>query len=433
MPEMESVTYPASERPSRYPYFVLAMLLGIYLFSLIDRQILSVLIEPIKRDLLLSDTQIGLVSGLAFGLIYATAAIPLARLGDRKSRRGLIAICLAVWSIATGLCGAAQNFVQLFIARVAVGTGEAGASPSSQSLISDYFPPDRRATALGIYSMGIFIGSGLGLAIGGFLGEQFGWRTAFLLVAIPGILFALLFRLTVKEPVRGSMDHSDGSTKTKPKFLESFGVFFGNKALVATSIGLGFSVFTVQSLLNWLPSFLIRYHGMTPMEAGGGIGPIIAVAGTLGVFSGGFLADRLSRKDTRNSPRLMAIASFLVLPFGIGALTSDTQASFFMNLAVCFFLTAVVSGPTFALIQNLSPVSMRAMSAAMLGLVGVILGNALGPFLTGVNSDVFMHLGVADPLRWSLVVSVALNALGGIAYLIASKSMTQAGMDPSGS
>lgn len=401
--------------------YVLFMLLTVYLFSLIDRQILAVLIEPIRKDLGLSDTQIGMLSGLAFGLIYATAAIPLAWLGDRTARRGLIAVSLTVWSIATGLCGVAQGFWHLFAARVLVGTGEAGAGPSSQSLIADYFPPERRATALGIYAMGIFIGAGAGLAIGGWLASLYGWRGAFAAVAIPGVVFAAIFYLTVREPRRGAADPgSAGDTGPPPPFLESVRLFVRTPALLPTTLGMGFSVFTVQSLLNWLPAFLSRYHGLAPAAAGGRIGPIIAVAGTLGVLSGGLLADRLSLRDRRHSPRMMAVTSLLVVLAGVTTLLAQSHLILFGALAVTFFLTATVSGPSFALIQNQTPVRTRAMSAALVGLVAVILGNAMGPFLTGLMSDVYARAGVAEPLRWSLVTSISLSLFGALSYAIAA-------------
>jgi MFS family permease len=412
-----------------YRNYVLFMLIMVYLFSLIDRQILAVLIEPIKKEFALSDTQLGLLSGLAFGLLYATMAVPLSRLGDRWSRRSLIAICLAGWSIATGLCGAAQGFLSLFAARVAVGTGEAGAGPASQSLISDYFPPERRATALGIYSMGIFIGAGLGLALGGWLASLYGWRGAFMAVAIPGVVLALIFRLTVREPVRGHLDPVRSSAVVPP-FAESVRIFMRNKALVSAAFGIGFSVYVVQSLLNWLPAFMSRYHGMQPMEAGGKIGPIIAVMGTIGVVTGGLLADRLSRRDPRNSPRMMALSVLLVLPAAITGLLAESQALMFGAFAVTFFLTALLPGPTFGLVQNLAQPSLRSFSAAMLGLFAVILGNAFGPFLTGVGSDVLAGLGVDESLRWSLILSVSLSGLGSIFYLRAAKHLPERSAAP---
>lgn len=408
-------------QPSKaYRNYVLFMLLLVYLFSLIDRQILAVLIEPIRTDLNLSDTEIGLLSGLAFGLLYATMAVPLSRLGDRWSRRSLIGICLAAWSVSTGLCGAANSFLHLFAARVAVGTGEAGAGPSSQSLIADYFPPERRATAMGIYSMGIFVGAGLGLALGGWLASLYGWRGAFVAVAIPGLLLSLLFRLTVREPVRGQFDAPAATDAVQPSFTQSFAIFWRIKPLVFAGFGLGFSVFAVQSLLNWLPSFMARYHGMNPMEAGGKIGPIVAIMGTIGVVSGGLVSDRLSRRDRRNSPRMMALATVLMVPAAIIALLSESQTMLLGALAVTFFLTAVVSGPTFGLIQNLAPISLRAFSAAMVGLIAVLLGNALGPFLTGLMSDVLASQGVEQSLRWSMVVSICLSGLGALSYLQAA-------------
>lgn len=414
-----------TESGSFYRNYVLVMLLIVYFFSLVDRQIISVLIEPIRLELGLSDTQIGLLSGLAFGLLYATTAIPLARIGDRWSRRNLIAICLAFWSIATALCGAAGSFLQLFAGRVAVGTGEAGAGPSSQSMLADYFPPHRRATAFGIYSTGVFAGAGAGLALGGWLSGLFGWRGALVAVALPGLAFSLLFWLTVREPPRGRFEGLAGHEKSPP-FGESLRLFWRTRALVWASLGLGFSGFAMQSLLNWMPAFLSRFHGMSPAEAGGTIGPVVALGGTAGVLAGGLVSDWVGRRDRRNVPRVAALASFLSVPAAITALAIGEGALMFALLGVTFFMTAFIAPPTLGLIQNLAPPTLRAFSAAMAGFISIILGSALAPFLTGVASDLFAAAGFEGSLRWGLITSIAISGLGGFAYLNVARHLGEA-------
>lgn len=406
---------------SAYRNYVLGVLLVVYLLSAVDRQILGVLIEPIKKDLLLSDTQIGLLSGLAFGLLYATMALPLSRIADRWSRQSLISICVVVWSIATGFCGLSQNFLQLFAARVVVGTGEAGASPSSHSLIADYFPPERRATAFGIYSIGITAGAGLGLAVGGYLASVFGWRGAFVAVALPGLVVALIAKLTIREPVRGAVEGVDAADV--PPFGQSIAVFWKNRPLVAASFGLGFSIFCFQAILNWLPAFLSRSHGMSPLETGAKMGPTVAIFGTAGVVIGGIVADRVSRGSPRRTFHIMALASLLVFPAGLVVLFAADQPTLFAALGVAIFLMTSISGPTFAMVQNLSPIRLRAFSSAMLGVIAIVLGNAFGPFVAGALSDLLSGNGVAEPLRWSLVICISAALASAIFYLVAASKM----------
>lgn len=410
---------------TRQRAYVLFMLLLVYLVSLIDRQILAVLIEPIRKELRFSDTQMGLLSGLAFGLLYATMAVPLSRLGDRWSRKGMIAICLAVWSVATSACGLAQNFVQLFMARVLVGTGEAGAGPSSHSLISDYFPPEQRATALGIYSMGIFTGAGLGLFIGSIFLAHFGWRGAFIAAGLPGLVLTAIFALTVREPEHGTADMP--ARPPVPPFAASFLTILRSGTIIAGAFGLGFAVFALQSLLNWLPALMVRQYGFTAAEAGRTLGPLVAVAGTLGVLSGGLLCDRVSRANRANSPRLMALTTLLLVPIGVSGLLSNNAHVMLGAITILIFLNAFVSGPSFALFQNAAPPRLRAFAAAVAGLVAVILGNAIGPFAGGALSDVFAALGADNPLKWSLVSCIAIASLGSVAYLIAALCLQRTG------
>lgn len=423
---MSAVSMRASEPPASTGYrnYVLGVLLVVYLLSAVDRQILGVLIEPIKADLKLSDTQMGLLSGLAFGLLYATMALPLSRVADRWSRRSLIGICVVIWSLATGFCGLSHNFLQLFAARVVVGTGEAGASPASHSLIADYFPPERRATAFGIYSIGISAGAGLGLALGGYLASLFGWRGAFVAVAIPGLLVALIVRLTVREPRRGAIEGADAGAV--PSFGQSVRVFWRNGPLVAASFGLGFSVFCFQAMLNWLPSFLARYHAMAPFEVGAKMGPTVAIFGTAGVLIGGILADWVSKGNPVRAFRVMAVSSLLVLPAGLLVLFAQSQVALFAALGATIFLITSVSGPTFAMVQNLSPIPLRGFSSAMLGLIAIVLGNAFGPFVAGALSDILAGYGVKDSLRWSLVLCISTTLLSALAYLVAASKLPRA-------
>lgn len=406
-----------------YRRYVLGMLLAVYLVSLVDRQILAVLLEPIRHDLGLHDVQLGLLSGVAFGLLYAVVAVPLSRLGDRRSRVGVIAGSLVVWSLATALCGAAAGFGQLFAARVLVGTGEAGAGPSSHSLIADYFPPERRGFALGVYSMGIFMGAGLGLSLGGVLLMAWGWRGAFVAAGLPGLLLAVLLGVTVRDPRR-----SDATVRA-PAFGESVRIVTRAGPLLSGAFGLGFSVFAIQSMLNWLPALLARDYAFSPSQAGHALAPVVALFGTAGVLAGGLACDRVGRHAPANSPLLMAAVTFLIVPAGIFGLLSGSARVLIASQAPVFFCSAFVAGPSFALFQARTPPALRAFAAAFAGLVAVILGNAAGPFAAGALSDILRATGSAHPLRDGLIACNAAAAIGSCAYLAAARTLAQQAPD----
>ncbi|WP_371132643.1 spinster family MFS transporter, partial [Phenylobacterium sp.] len=286
----------------------------IYTFNFLDRQILSVLAEPIRKELHLSDTQLGMLTGLTFALFYTTFGIPLAWLADRVRRVWIIAVCCAVWSMFSAACGLATNFLQLALARMGVGVGEAGGNPASYSLISDYFPPERRGMALGLYQLGLPLGSTAGLAAGGWIAAEHGWRVAFFAVGAPGVFLALLLLLVVREPKRGEMDragHGPAADDPQPTLLHSIAAFFGDPLLRSTAVATSCSAFILYGFLNWAPAFLMRVRGMELTDIAlyysliSGAG---AVAGTLG---GGVLVDRLRRVSMRAYALTPALAFLL--------------------------------------------------------------------------------------------------------------------------
>jgi MFS family permease len=240
-----------------YRNYVLVMLTLVYVFNFIDRQLLVILQEAIKKELHLSDTQLALLSGFSFAIFYATLGIPIARLADKKSRRNIVAVSLGLWSIMTALSGSARNFFQLLLARIGVGVGEAGGSPPAHAMISDYFPPKKRSTALSIYSSGIYFGTLIGFMMGGYLNHSLGWRMAFFVLGIPGVIFSLLFYATVKEPRRGATD-TVVHQSTQHTLGEVFEVLYSNKTFVFLAIASALNVFCSYGLLNWIPSFLQR-------------------------------------------------------------------------------------------------------------------------------------------------------------------------------
>ncbi len=304
------------ETGTGYRNFVLAMLTLVYVFNFIDRQLLTILQESIKKELHLSDTQLGLLSGFTFAIFYVTMGIPIARLADRSNRRNIVAISLGLWSLMTACSGIARNFVQLLMARIGVGVGEAGGSPPAHAMISDYFPPEKRATALSFYSAGLYFGILIGFLMGGYLNQQLGWRTAFFVLGIPGLLFSLLFYSSVKEPQKGATDNHIALAE-EHSLQDVLKLLYATKTFVYLAIASALHVFCLYGLLNWSPSFLSRLHGMTSAQTGLILGLIFGIGGGIGTFAGGFLTDRFGKKDKRWYLKIPAYAILLSILFGL--------------------------------------------------------------------------------------------------------------------
>ena len=308
--------FTASEGYRRY---VLGLLFFVYVFNFIDRQILTTLAQPIKLEFGLSDTQIGLLGGLAFALLYSTLGIPIARRADRSSRVNIIAISLFAWSLFTAATGMARTFTQLVLARVAVGVGEAGCSPPAYSLISDYFAAQRRSTALSIYSMGIYGGVFLGLLVGGQVAQTYGWRTAFYILGLPGVLLAVVVKLTLREPPRGFSETTPVLVQEPPPVAEVFRTLWAKPAFRHVSFAAALHSFVGYGVGGFHPSFLMRTHGMTVAEVGRSLAVISLVGGLVGTMLGGSLADRLSirRHDMRYQLWVPGISTLINVPFSL--------------------------------------------------------------------------------------------------------------------
>src|SRR5919109_3931808 len=272
-----------------YAYYVLGVLFVVYIFNFIDRQILAILLQPIKEDLKISDTALGFLTGFAFAVFYAFAGLPLARLADRWVRRSLIALSLVTWSVMTAASGLARGFTDLALARIGVGIGEAGATPPAHSLLSDYFPPEKRATVLALYASGVPVGVGLGYWLGGWINDAFGWRAAFFVVGLPGVAMALLVRLTVREPPRGMSERHAVSVRAYST-KEVWQFFATLPAGRYISLAVGFHAFAGYGLGAWIPAFFVRIHHMTPGELGLWLSWITALGGSVGAFAGGWSA-----------------------------------------------------------------------------------------------------------------------------------------------
>lgn len=384
--------------------YTLSVLVVVYTFNFIDRQILSILIEPIKADLGISDFGMGLLSGTAFAVFYATLGMPLALVADRWNRRNLIGLSLAVWSAMTALSGLAMNFWQLAVARIGVGIGEAGCSPSAHSMLADLYPARERATALGIYSLGIPIGIMFGLFAGGAIADAFGWRPAFFIVGIPGLLLSLVVFLTVKEPPRG---HADGHThvdsgQKNPTITEVFRHLLARRSFVHLAVGGGLTAFVGYGLVTWAPTFFVRSHDMSLTEAGFWLGLVLGIPGGLGIVAGGWLSDRFGARDTRWYLWVVALALAAVVPFGAAAFLVDAWWLSLLLLCVPVMLGNFYQGTTFAQTQGLAPIRMRAVAAAVLLFILNFIGFVFGPPAVGILSDLLVGTFQNDALRYSL-------------------------------
>jgi predicted MFS family arabinose efflux permease len=409
----------------RYRTYVLAMLVVVYVFNFLDRQIVTILAEPIKVDLGLSDTQIGLMSGLAFAIFYTVLGIPIARLADRANRVTIISIALVVWSAMTAVCGIAQNFAQLLAARIGVGVGEAGCSPPAHSLIADYFPPEKRASALSIYALGIPIGSILGLLAGGWIAEFYGWRMAFFLVGVPGVALAIVFKLSVREPMRGMHDAAVSAAEPQPPLGATIRTLLRNRTMAHIAVGGALTAFVGYGIGQWLPAFFIRTHGLGVGETATYFGLVLGVASAVGTFLGGALADRLAGWDRRVYAWLPAAGVLVAFPFFAVALMLNQPYVAIVVLITPYLLNSLWLGPAFGTIQNLAPMRMRALASAILLFIVNIVGLGLGPLLVGMVSDLLVGTFGGESLRYSILISTAAYFWAGAHFLLAGRSIRQ--------
>lgn len=382
--------------------WALVILFLVYVVNMIDRQILSILLEPIKHSLDLSDSQLGLLSG-TFGLAFAIAGIPIARLADRMSRRNIIVAALAVWSGLTALCGVAQNFWQLILLRTGVAAGEAGGGPPAHSMIADYFPHGRRATALAIYSSGVPVGILFGLAVGGAINQAFDWRVAFMVVGLPGLLLALVMLFTVKEPPREAAPPGDGRQPSLMAVLKTILSIRAFRSLLAAT---ALHVFAAYALTQWHPAFMIRTFHVGTAQVGLYLGLVVGVTSGLGTFLGGWLGDVLGRRRPAWFAWLPAVEIFITIPFYFFAYSAPTFETALLFLIIPSLLTNAFTGPIFGTIQSLAPPHMRAMAAAVLLFIIAVVGQSLGPQAVGLMSDAFKPQAGADSLRWAMSVIV---------------------------
>ena len=403
---------PPVAESTRYRWTVLVMLTLVYTFNFIDRQILVILQEPIKADLGLSDAQLGLLTGFSFALVYVTAGIPIAWLADRANRRNIVAASLAFWSLMTAMSGLVQNYGQLLVARLGVGVGEAGGTPPAHSMISDYFPPSSRGTALSFYSMGIYIGVLFGFAAGGWIAENFGWRNAFFVIGIPGILYAFAVLWVVKEPKRGHFDPAGAGAPAQSSLSETMAGLRRRPTFWYLSVGCAFSAFVSYGNGNFMPSFLMRNHGLSLTEVGVILGLISGLSGATGTFLGGYMADRLATRDMRWYLWIPILGGLSAMIPAYYTLLGEDTTFIVAAMIPSQILSALYLGPCIATCHNLVSPGMRAMASAILYFVLNLIGLGLGPLTVGILSDFYAEPFGDDNLRYAMASVLTIGFLG---------------------
>ena len=417
-----------------YRYYVAWLLCGVYTLSIMDRQLVAILVEPIRKEFALQDWHMGLLSGFAFAIFYTVLGVPLARLADRNNRVTIIGVSLLVWSAFTGLTGLARTFVHLLIARVGVAIGEAGCNPAAYSLIGDYFEARRRATALSIFHMGGYIGSFLGLLLGGWIGHTYGWRVAFLLVGLPGICVALLMKLTLRELPRGFSDPVRVVAEPPP-VGQVVRALLAKTSFRHLAFAAALHNFAVYGVGNWYAAFLMRSHGMNVAKAGTILAICTVIGGAAGTYFGGMLSDRLAarRHDSRYYLWVPALSLIIGFPLSQGVLLFEDTSIVIALLTPVVMCSAAYLAPSITATYGLVGIRERALASAVLLFIINLIGLGLGPLFAGLASDqlrqMFLERGLSEAaalgegLRWSLRIVVAANLWSAAHYFIATRTL----------
>jgi len=382
----------------------LVLLWLVYTTSVLDRYAMGILAEPLKRDLGLSDTVLGFLSGAVFGLFYATLAIPIARLADRTNRRNLVAAALALWSVFTMACGAAGNAVQLALARVFVGVGEAGSGPPSHSMLADLFPVRERGRVMGIFASGTNLGILLAFVVGGWVAANWGWRATFVVLGLPGLVLAIAVLLILKEPQRGQSDGHVATSADRKSLGEVLRFAAGNPIVRNAFLGIALVTFSGSIMALWVPAFLIRTHGVSVSQVGQALGVMFGVLGFVATIAVGWLSDRLGKRDVRWRIAVPAVTQLVSWPLFAGALFSADFSTALVLLAVPGALITAAFGPTIAVAQTVTPVVMRATVSALGIFFANVIGLIVGPQLVGVFSDLLAAGDPVNGLRLSLLI-----------------------------
>ena len=437
----EAPTLPAVAPVSpAYRRYALTVLLVIYILNFLDRQIVAILAEPIKHDLGLADWQLGVMTGLAFALFYTVLGIPIARYAETGHRPRIIAVAAGLWSLFTLACGYAQNFVQLVACRVGVGIGEAGCTPPAHSLITDYTPREKRASALAFYALGTPLGGLLGLALGGLIADAYGWRTAFLFAGLPGLLMALIAWTTLREPRRQMNVDLAALKAARPDFKTAMAEIKGKRTFWLIAFAAAIKAFIGYGAAAFLAPFFFRNHaaeltviaedfglGLTGF-LGVALGIVLGLTGAVGTWMGGYLADKYGARDLRFYVAIPAVSTLLGIPFYIAGLLSDSAVFALIMFAFPPVLNTMWYGPGYAAVQGLVRPQTRATASAVLLFIINLIGLGLGPLGVGAVSDFIsgpMGLGSAEGVRWSLMIFIMFGAVASGLFWLARSSIRE--------
>ncbi len=409
----------------RYSHYVLVVLTGMYTFNYLDRYVLTILVVPIQAELGLSDTVMGFLLGPAFALFYTGLGVPIARLADSYSRRRILALSFVAWSLMTALAGLARTGAELAATRIGVGVGEAGGTAPAHSLLSDYFPPERRAFAFGIFQQGVYLGQMLGLMVGAVLVAEVGWRATFFIVGLPGLGLAVVLYATVRDPVRGAFDPPAAAPEETPALREVFTRLWRLPTFRLLMVGAGIASFGGTGFGFWLPVLFERAHGLTPMEVGLRLGPVMALSGSLGALFAGLLTDRLGKRDPRWLMRIPAASVLTSLPFLIGVCIWPTAN----GALICAIPAGLLGGgwapAAYAAAQTLAPLRMRALGASLVILCITLFGMGAGPQAVGILNDVLAPTLGDDAVRWSMVGVIGSTAVGALLLYLGSRTFVR--------
>lgn len=412
-------------------HYLLLVLLLVYAMSMIDRQIMGVLIQPIKQEMGVSDSAMGLLTGLAFALFYSILAVPFGRFADRSNRRNLIAWCCGGWSMATALCGMAVGFWSLTAARVGVAVGEAGSTAASTTMIADVYPPEQRSRAMSVFSLGPHLGSLVGLGVGAWIAQQYGWRAAFLWLALPGVLIALVLRLTCREPVRGAQEARPATQATAEKISEVMAALVRNKAFVGLGLASMLMAYAGYAIGMWNTAFLVRSHGLQLKDAGAIMGFIGGPAAIAGALLSGWLTDVMARRDSRWQVGMPLLGTMISVPLGLAFYLNDSPqtwhvAGLQIPHAIAYYgvfaiFSSFWAAPVFAALTNVIASSRLATSLSIYNLLLTAVGGGLGPLTVGLLSDAFIARAGNESLRWALICMLAFYVVAVLIYALSIK------------
>ena len=404
-----------------YLFYMLMILTLINVMNFVDRQIPFILAESIKHDLDLTDTQLGLMGGIAFAIVYSVLGLPLGRLADRYGAKWVLVGCLSIWSFLTACGGFAQNYAQLLATRVGVAAGEAGSTPAGHALIAGYFPPERRGLPIALFSLGVPVGIMTGLMLGGWLNEAAGWRETLIMVGIPGVLLALLVAFTVRSPPRPAAVDGD---HTNIRLIPALKLLWSKPTFRQMAYAIAIYSTGANAMIVFTPAFLMRTYNLSSADAGLSLGLVYGTAGVAGVLAGGIMGDILGRRDPRWRVWVPGIGLLVVMPFTLGAWFAPDSNWSAVLLAAPKFANLIYMGPVFVALQMIAPVTIRATASAFLLFFNSLVGQTVGPFVVGFLSDALEPAVGALSLRYALCSVVLTQLWAAIHFLRASRTLT---------